>query len=372
MTCLFLGSGASKALAGIPTQEDFIELILQTIKDHRIELYTNVCGLNLAKWMGNAGDIELCMSHLHNLAYSGLAHDWNAMNDAKTDIVNLRTAIAVALSTFPRIGKRHNTANNTRDTRKAFGGFLQRRAARRLAILTTNYDLTVEAHLGNSQYDYPGIVVGGRLQEAETGGRKHRVPIYKLHGSINWLEKREWNKDKENLIGFLPMNVEPYLLPRTHGLLSHIKGKRQRKWHGFNKRSKPDGLGHRHDHIYTPILIPFFFQKDDWFTQRWASLFQGHWESAKRYLLKEKVRDYVFIGFGLPQADHYLLTWLTVILRAKPNARVTVLSPSRCNEPSLLAKLGLNGTDKHRHMECELNPCSIERLEKLLLKNGGR
>jgi hypothetical protein len=73
VTCLFLGSGASYALAGIPPQSEFLCSVLNNVKARWIDN----CGVDrkikignrrLSSWMLDVGDVELCMSYLHNRA----------------------------------------------------------------------------------------------------------------------------------------------------------------------------------------------------------------------------------------------------------------------------------------------------------------
>lgn len=115
VTCLFLGSGASYALAGIPIQRDFLCSLLTEERSKWIdecdEPRMTIGGAKLSEWMLEVGDIELCMSHLHNMAYSkplpkGLLPEGDQRYCVRA-IINLRAAIADYLRKFepkPDIG----------------------------------------------------------------------------------------------------------------------------------------------------------------------------------------------------------------------------------------------------------------------------
>ena len=100
--------------------------------------------------------------------------------------------------------------------------------------------------------------------------------------------------------------------------------------------------------IYTPILIPFFYQKEDWLGERWRPVFENHWASAKRHLLKNRVQEIYFLGYSLPRADHYMLSWLLdIIERAKvPKSKIKIVC--KCDAGLLEKSLKLPEGNIHR------------------------
>lgn len=177
VTCLFLGSGASNALAGIPLQNQFLCSMLNEEKASWI----NNCGVEgeikigdipLSSWILDIGDVELCMSYLHNRADYEDSSPCQSKRNARRAIVNIRVAIADYLRNI----------RLKRDIRIKFLKWFKKLhdESSVIVILTTNYDLILEKLLLSLKYKchYPGIP-----------NKQEGIPIYKLHGSVNWLEK---------------------------------------------------------------------------------------------------------------------------------------------------------------------------------------
>lgn len=94
LTCIFLGSGASLNLAGIKIGNEFIKEVLADGRESWINYETlKIGGSELSEWIEKVGDIELCMSHLYNLASKNREF-------ASVAIINLRAAIAEYLKKF--------------------------------------------------------------------------------------------------------------------------------------------------------------------------------------------------------------------------------------------------------------------------------
>lgn len=103
VTCLFIGSGASYALAGIPIQRDFLCSVLTEERAEWIDTCEKephrlkIGGIPISSWMLEVGDIELCMSHLHHIAYADPPVEQlppGPRRHAVRALVNLRMAIA--------------------------------------------------------------------------------------------------------------------------------------------------------------------------------------------------------------------------------------------------------------------------------------
>jgi len=313
VTCVFLGSGASKALAGIPIQRNFLCSVLteersQWIDDCHIRESEKlkICKSSLSSWMLEVEDIELCMSYLHHVAYANSKSNeaiTSEVKHARRAIVNLRAAIAVYLKDFnPQVGL-------TERFRKRFK---LNDDDNSVVILTTNYDLVLEKLL--SEYHYPAI------SDEERG-----IPIYKLHGSINWLEKRWFKDGKLKSMKDLGADRKADFLPSD---MSQLKAsRRSQEWAYLFDGEECLINGGKH-HTYNPILVPFVYQKNDWLGDDggWNKIFPDHWKHAQEFLLKNKLERIYFIGYSLPPADHHMLSFLLKVLNGhKQTPRVTIV-----------------------------------------------
>lgn len=317
ITCLFLGSGASHALAGIPMQREFLCSVLAKGRDKWIDdcdpvSNMSIGGSSLSSWMLDVKDIELCMSHLHNVAYVMSNRQPNGSlapgekRHATRAIVNMRAAIADYLKTFqpkPKISEK-------------FYGWLKKLNGKNssLVILTTNYDITLEKLLRKNRQNhyYPRV-------PPNNGG----IPIYKLHGSINWLERR-WVQNKElksmkDILGGKRKVHQIYDPLTPLKLIRPEVDKCEWAYLFKDKPYKPCWISRKTYDTYNPILIPFFFQKDDWLEEKggWKEIFPDLWKDAKQSLLENQLGNIYFVGYSLPPADHYMMSWLLNILNQK-------------------------------------------------------
>lgn len=318
VTCLFLGSGASRALAGIPIQRDFLCSLLTEERSKWVDECDDprmtIGGAKLSEWMLEVGDIELCMSYLHNMAYSEPLPKkplpQGDRNYCVRAIINLRAAIADYLRKFkpkPDIGRK-------------FKEWLSRlkKGDSSPVFITTNYDLILENMLGVNQYYYP-------IKNEDNG----KTRIYKLHGSINWLEKRwltetgELKKRKERVANVADISDELVYEPPEKSKWPCLI-----RW----KKYKEKGAWGKSLNTYNPILIPFFYQKDEWLGDSggWKEIFPNHWKSAEEFLGKG-LTDFYFLGYSLPPADYHMLSWLLNILK-KNKPGITIVCNGQ-NEP---------------------------------------
>ena len=302
ITCLFFGSGASYALANIPIQDKFLKTILNSEGSAWVNASNVKIGNDelLTEWMLREGDIEFCMSHIHNMGFSDRSNDyWKLYKKAN---INLRAAMVPVLVNWQR------NKGTVKNFKKWWA--LKRFNESNVVILTTNYDLIIEKLLDEMNFDYfyPEIP---SLKKRENG-----ICLYKLHGSINRMEKREtmYRECVQN-------SCEPYDLKAGDGPLQ-IETEKSELWEKksyflegnyrvFGDKDKSE--------IYTPIFVPFYFQKMEWLNGRWGTVFQPHWKSAEVSLSEKDVRikRIYFLGYNLPPADHYILSWLIRIFEKR-------------------------------------------------------
>jgi len=160
------------------------------------------------------------------------------------------------------------------------------------SFITTNYDLVLESILGPKKVDYC-------LED----GDNNKIKVIKLHGSINWLEERNYKDDeltgkykKADLIQHILTNIGNNI---ENNLLEKSKVQNNNSMYCYKSADK----------IYTPITIPFFFQKNDWYSQRWRYLFKDIlWKKAEELLSSSDV--IIFIGYGFRKEDYPILALL--------------------------------------------------------------
>jgi hypothetical protein len=334
LCCLLLGSGFSNALAGFPTQAGFLRCILRDQKQLLEGHVPWAKGHRLSQWMRKVGDVETAMSVLHNFAYSPIACSETRLV-AKKAIVNLRTAIAQQFA--PR-----SPEGSYQEKRAIFAQWLKRwQCNARLVILTTNYDRVIEDTL--SPRSHPWLCPDVPLVPRNNGTPLYTpngLDLYKLHGSIDWLERRELKIHE--LTGVRPLRI----WARNTRRKPLVKD----GWWGFHLCRTDDDPRGVMPVLHTPILVPFFFQKEAWLSERWAPVLQRHWDSAFRRLSTHRVDRLAIIGTSFPQADHYLLSWILRLLHGKSfdNARRNKIVIS-CRDAtySVRQRLGLDARNSN-------------------------
>lgn len=296
-TCIFVGAGSSKALADVPIQSELVDDLLRWHKEvrPRPHLSRSLIGL-----LDSIKDIELVLSHYHNLGYQSGRH-----GPYRYELMLLRVALAAYLSDATRRCpdfKRTSAVELVATYMRNCG--LDRSS---LVVITTNYDLVLEGILdavfGKGSYWYPGV------SQPE---REGAVPILKLHGSINWMEDRGSAGEKTTTRTTKPFEV---LDPSMMELLQ-------------NPRSKSGYFFKLQSQKYVPVIVPFMFQKTTWLkdnNEQWRSAFDGVWNNARKQLLQADTL--VTWGYSLPAADYHLFALLFDAL-AKSHMRLEIVDPS--------------------------------------------
>jgi hypothetical protein len=262
--------------------------------------------------MLDVGDVELCMSYLHNRADYADSSPSKSKRNARRAIVNMRVAIADYL----------RSSRPKRDIRIKFLKWFKKLHDESgiIVIITTNYDLILEKLLLSSKYryHYPGI-----------SNKQEGVPIYKLHGSVNWLEKL-WFERKELKHSQTRL---PVVFPVRRLLPKPGKGN-NRQW-AYLFRWKQYMENEQTHNTYGPILVPFFYQKEHWVGESggWNCIFPGHWQNAERFLLEKSPNQFYFLGYSLPPADHYMMAWLIKIIEKAKKTGVTIVCKNNQQEP---------------------------------------
>jgi hypothetical protein len=161
---------------------------------------------------------------------------------------------------------------------KNFVGFDLMKSEHDLSIITTNYDLNIESAL----YCYSEGADPGFQSAQITDGHyhvhghlytPHGIPLFKLHGSVNWYEDIE-NKD----------------LFRAEGRIVEVRGRE-----GLNVSLPLICVG-GYECKDIPIIIPPTFLKPEF-----AGPMRKIWSGAAKAL--EEAQFVAFVGYSFPSTD---------------------------------------------------------------------
>lgn len=255
--------------------------------------------------MNAINDPEIIFSHLLNLAYIGQIDTKNKIPQYKREILFFRMALAIY---FRNKFKEENCfLKYETDYKQNIVKLLQyfHSTSSKLSVITTNYDMGFEKIIDDTfdrnMYYYPGI---GQNSDVNI-----KIPILKLHGSINWMEDR----GKLSHDGFWnPSRGKPKL-----DILDNLRVLPLKK----NGEFTLEYMFKK----YSPVLVPFFFQKETWNTinqQWWGEIFNTIWVEARKIIIQ--ANKIIFLGYGLPSADHHMFSFLYEVLK-QTSAQITVV-----------------------------------------------
>lgn len=303
-TCLFLGSGFSKALFNIPIQADFVKKFLDW--SHQADRHPYISP-DLQEMLTQLDDIELVFSLFFELSIS-TSEPEEKINYIR-DMMLLRTAITIYLSG-------QVNSDSVAQATKLMRRYLKRNniSEKDLFIVTTNYDLAAELILENifgaRSYRYVG--------DATPAANPSTIPVAKLHGSINWMENRG------------PFNDSTFYRRKEMEILNPNDLEAcPAGWHhsGYFYKVKNDK--------YTPILVPFLFQKNEIMyenNKKWNLLFSNI--KAETYDFLCRARKIHFWGYGLPAADFHMFSFLYGIIK-NHDIDIEIVDPS-CHDTNLI------------------------------------
>jgi hypothetical protein len=287
---LFAGSGLSCSLASIPVQYEFLtsvlnkernKWVLDILKDKKEKKI-------LEKW----NDCEMLLSYLY---YQDMVTRKNCnFHPYKHAIINFRMALNEFLFD-PKIKKNNEQKKDEEKANNNFKYLIEYINNNKFSIITTNYDLLIEQILKKLKKNYSYCIKEGKKSN-------NKIKLLKLHGSINLIEKRKKSICTSNLIG------EYKNKKLINNIIKNLRDfKDKSKYNKISEKDKKYYLIEKKP--YTPVTIPFFFQKFDWYSQRWNIIFKKRiWKEAEAVLADA---DYIiFIGWGIAQADYPLLALL--------------------------------------------------------------
>ncbi len=305
--CIFTGSGFSKAIFNQKIQNEFLPDFLKVEENKE---YLKYLSDDLVSLIEAIGDVEVIMSHYFNMAYSDLGYNKPPSAKHQREIIFFRMALAIYFrNKFNSIGIKEYE----KKYRKLLCSYFRKQkiSEQDLVILTTNYDLgfekIIEDYFGRDLHYYPGF------DSDHISDR--RIPILKLHGSINWMENRGSLTEQ----GFKnsTRNI------RDKNILEVLKVLPLNKSREFTLS---------HNGIkYSPIIVPFFFQKEQWnkINEKWlGEMFTKIRKQSFEYMVKAD--KLLFWGYGLPSADHHMFSFLYDVLERTTAECVIVDYTKKC------------------------------------------
>jgi hypothetical protein len=176
-------------------------------------------------------------------------------------------------------------------------------------VLTTNYDLLLDNALYERKTSCKyGVRLRGSVEPIldTNGGRLGRydisclnagnVPLFKLHGSLNWL--------------YCPRCDELDLVLKRKIVAEKIK------WRCVNSSCSSD---------YEPLIIMPSYYKD--YGNR---VFKEIWQLAEDALANAK--EWIFIGYSLPDSDVRMRSILLAALARSSSIKISICDPDKKNE----------------------------------------
>jgi hypothetical protein len=329
---IIVGSGSSNALAKIPTQKDFWNQLKNYIEKspHASYFYFLLKKINNLVKLLNLGmelcfenDIEKAFSTLHDLTYSNMKSKF--LSELALDMtLLLRLYIASWL---------RNDKYRCKYVKDKAGKFKEKFKPCETAIISLNFDELLEKLLKNYYHVYFD-------KDKNIGGK---YEILKLHGSLSWWEKRFYNEKNNDF--FTPRDSSGLLQPQ------YVKiSDRQIKNYLYNiydslLLSKKENF----QEAFTPVIIPFFDQKEEWYYGKWRKKFSLIYKRCAEVL--SEADEIFIIGYSLPLSDWPIMKLLTGIAdRNKSKKRkITVVNKSEFCELKNCKFCRIFGNEKVTH-----------------------
>jgi hypothetical protein len=276
-TAIFLGAGASKA-DGAPLQNElfheFFKGILNESADNKIKqelvlFFSNlfeVSALDSDKFPTFEEAIGILdLACLRHESFRG--YDLLNLHDASNRIGKIKQylIIAMAKAISDKIGYKNNTWHDKLVKKLSETSLLDS-----TVILSSNYDILIDNALSNnnSTIDH-GI---GFINHENNYDDKIKIPLLKLHGSLNWLYCATCNS----------IRIEPHMKP-IGGLMDDIKP----AICGVCKA------------LTFPVIVPPTYYKD------MTNIFLATiWNKAERLLCG--VNHIIFCGYSMPESDMHI------------------------------------------------------------------
>lgn len=329
-TVVFAGSGFSTAAFNFAGQNNLFKDFKTWAEDERI---IENLPEELIVLLQEIGDIELVLSHFLNAGYIGFPGARHQSQLHQRGLVTFRSALAIYYrDRMISTGIPYYKA----ETEELLGYWLREKCddGDEITFITTNYDLGLEQVvtdvIGDHAYYYPGLDDSTQMF--------NKVPIIKLHGSINWMEDR----GKSSWRGF----TNPGRGKVDYSVLKKLS------MVPFDNRAEFALVSNGRK--FTPVMVPFFQQKRTWeiINERWwGQVFEGAWQAAFESI--QSADEIQFWGYGLPSADHHMFSFLLTALRNTKTYCTVVDHRKDGSETNLMKLARLNYRDKSEKLRVE-------------------
>lgn len=224
------------------------------------------------------------------------------------------------------LNEHYSHANRTGPDWKSLDQFVERVPLSQSAFISLNWDTVVERKLAEVHavryFDYrcgalPAAFRGGTSVSTRTFPKKERrIPIVKIHGSVNWL----YCDNCRRLFWFSPKRakeVAEQLLKPDEAELLKLDRSQYGKWNCRACQKVP---------LATRIATFSYLKALDF------PMFEQSWLAAERLL--RRAEKWVFIGYSLPGADYefkHLLKRIQLARTPKPKFVVITGGPNTSN-----------------------------------------
>ena len=238
-------------------------------------------------------------------------------------ITNIRLWLWKIFQQCPPINKKKLRAQENKDKYKAFFRFLieKHKSHKNISIITTNYDLMPEFFIneikGECAYNIHSKYNEWKTHSDSTNkfvyiNHSNLIPIYKLHGSVNYFFDNGKNKDTINIV--------------TDKLNSDVDGVGKSHAEVFKKRPSLfplDAIAElkklNNNEIPTPAIIPPMYSKIE--SMAWL---KSIWSNSLIAIRNAKI--IVFIGYSFPQSDGFMKSFFqsALVNRKSPNTPIII------------------------------------------------
>lgn len=315
---IIIGSGFSYGFAHIPIQNDFWEEINNHIDEIGLSDYCKALKMNLNSSLKNeqhfnpieTENIEILFSTLHDVTY--LSKNIIARQSALKLTLFYRSMIVSFLEKFQK-GFIKNPIYISKNIFKNINNYNKINTA----FISLNFDELFEHSISknNKYYHY-------KYDDITTENSNYIISgfeILKLHGSISWLEKRKFDNSLGNFKSYRP----PIFIKDNRKKVTNILDS------CYLNLTQKESM----NIAYTPVIIPFFFQKTQWYSQKWGEIFIPIYKRCAEVL--DLCNNIKIIGYGLPEADWPILNLLSSIRNCEKKI-IEIINPKESTDSSII------------------------------------
>jgi len=295
---VILGAGVSYSLDHkVPTQKEFFDKFKRGCRLPKLN--KSFPGLkSLYQFFEINQNIEGYFSILHALSRSETSRK---QKEALELLISCRREIALWLSKFDH--KKDEFIENK---------FKSRWDKLNTVFISTNYDEIFEHKILGDDVNFYGFLA------SPNGAWK----ILKPHGSISWMEIRDLEAETQR-IGAHSRSVALSRRPLEYVRVPINSIKKLNKGISITNSLFPyrgeKGTG------LTPVFVPFVFQKEDWFLEKWGELLGQIFRKCNDEI--KNCDELWIVGYGMPDADWTFAEAFHKLKAEKKKIKVNLVFP---------------------------------------------